>query len=167
MSAIKIITVHGREVLDSRGNPTVEAEITLDGNFRGSAISPSGASTGEREAVELRDGDKSRYNGKGVLNAVNNINSVISKNITRKTFENQKSLDEFLINLDGTDNKAKLGANAILAVSIAFARANAQAKSIPLYRQLSDSSEYIVPVPCLNVINGGRHADKITYQNST
>ncbi len=159
MSAMRITNVHGREVLDSRGNPTVEAEITLEGNFTGRAISPSGASTGEREAVELRDNDKSRYNGKGVLRAVGNINSTIRQNITGKAFEGQKSLDELLIRLDGTNNKAKLGANAILAVSIAFARANAAAANIPLYKQFVDLPNYIIPVPCLNVINGGRHAD--------
>ncbi len=159
MSSKKIIDVHGREVLDSRGNPTVEAEVTLEGNFAGRAISPSGASTGEREAVELRDNDDKRYNGKGVLKAVNNINSVIAKEITGKIFESQKNLDDLMIKLDGTDNKAKLGANAILAVSIAFAKAAAQSGGIPLYRQLADLPEYIIPVPCLNVINGGKHSD--------
>ncbi len=159
MSSQKIINVHGREVLDSRGNPTVEAEITLEGNFTGRAISPSGASTGEREAVELRDNDKTRYNGKGVMNAVNNINTIISKEIKNKIFENQKNLDDLLIKLDGTENKAKLGANAILAVSIAFAKACAQAKNIPLYRQLVNMQDYLMPVPCLNVINGGKHSD--------
>jgi enolase len=159
MSAKKIINVHGREVLDSRGNPTVEAEITLEGNSTGRAISPSGASTGEREACELRDNDKKRYNGKGVLKAVENINSTINKNIIGKQFDSQKELDVLLISLDGTQNKSKLGANAILAVSIAYAKAMAVSKSIPLYKQLSNLDEYILPVPCLNVINGGKHSD--------
>lgn len=156
---MKIIKVIGREVLDSRGNPTVEAEIILEGNFTGRAIVPSGASTGEKEAVELRDNDKSRYKGKGVSIAVNNINSVISNEITGKTFSSQRGLDDFLISLDGTENKSKLGANAILGVSIAFCRASANARGIPLYRKLVDKDKYILPVPCMNVINGGRHAD--------
>ena len=156
---MRIINVFGREVLDSRGNPTVEAELTLEGNFFGSAISPSGASTGEREATELRDNDKKRYNGKGVLKAVENINSTIKNNIVGKDFDSQASLDDLMIKLDGTPNKSKLGANAILAVSIAFAKANALSRSIPLYRQLAEKDNYILPVPCMNVINGGKHAD--------
>lgn len=156
---MKIINVHGREVLDSRGNPTVEAEVILEGGFMGRAISPSGASTGEREACELRDNDKNRYGGKGVLKAVENINEIIYKGITGKSYDSQKNLDELLINLDGTANKTRLGANAILAVSMAFAKALALSKSIPLYKQLSSQNQYILPVPCLNVINGGKHSD--------
>ncbi len=156
---MKITKVVAREILDSRGNPTVEADVTLDDKFFGRAIVPSGASTGEREAVELRDGDKSRFKGKGVLKAVENVNKTISQNVVGKDFTTQKQLDEFLIQLDGTEYKSKLGANAILAVSMAFAKASANAKNIPLYRYLSDKEKYITPVPCMNVINGGKHAD--------
>ncbi len=156
---MKITKVVGREILDSRGNPTVEADVTLDKKFFGRAIVPSGASTGEREAVELRDGDKARFKGKGVLKAVDNINSKIAKSITGKEFSSQKELDKFLIKLDGTEYKSKIGANAILAVSMAFARASAAANKIPLYRYLSDKKKYRMPVPCMNVINGGKHAD--------
>ena len=148
-----------REVLDSRGNPTVEAEIILEGNFRGEAICPSGASTGEKEAVELRDGDKKRYNGKGVLKAVNNINQVIAPAIINKVFERQNALDNFLIQLDGTPNKSKLGANAVLPVSMAYARAAANSQKIPLYCYLNTNKKFSLPVPCMNVINGGKHAD--------
>lgn len=156
---MKITKVVAREILDSRGNPTVEADVTLNDKFFGRAIVPSGASTGEREAVELRDGDKSRFKGKGVLKAVENVNKTISQNVVGKDFTTQKQLDEFLIQLDGTEYKSKLGANAILAVSMAFAKASANAKNIPLYRYLSDKEKYIMPVPCMNVINGGKHAD--------
>lgn len=156
---MKITKVVAREILDSRGNPTVEADVTLDDKFFGRAIVPSGASTGEREAVELRDGDKSRFKGKGVLKAVENVNKTISQNVVGKDFQTQKQLDEFLIQLDGTEYKSKLGANAILAVSMAFAKASANAKNIPLYRYLSNKEKYIMPVPCMNVINGGKHAD--------
>ncbi|MEJ2616289.1 MAG: phosphopyruvate hydratase [Ignavibacteriaceae bacterium] len=151
--------LRGREILDSRGNPTVEVDLTLNDQFWGRAIVPSGASTGEREAVELRDGDKSRFKGKGVLKAVENVNSFISKNILNKEFNSQKELDETLIKSDGTPNKGKLGANAILGVSMAYAKAAAASKNIPLYRYLSDKEKYIMPVPCMNVINGGKHAD--------
>jgi enolase len=156
---MKIIKVYGREILDSRGNPTVEVDITLGEHFQGRAIVPSGASTGEREAVELRDGDKSRFKGKGVLKAVENVNNIISNNIVGKEFYSQKELDDLLINLDGTPNKAKLGANAILGVSLAFAKAYSASKEIPLYRYLSDKEKYLMPVPCMNVINGGKHSD--------
>ena len=156
---MKITKVVGREILDSRGNPTVEADVTLDKKYFGRAIVPSGASTGEREAVELRDGDKARFKGKGVLKAVDNINSIIAKSITGKEFSSQKELDKFLIKLDGTEYKSKLGANAILGVSMAFARASAAANKIPLYRYLSDKKKYIMPVRCMNVINGGKHAE--------
>lgn len=156
---MKISKVHALEILDSRGNPTVEAEIILDSKYSGRGISPSGASTGEKEAVELRDGDTNRYGGKGVSKAVDNVNNIISLALTGKEVILQKEVDDIMIELDGTSNKANLGANAILAVSIAFARASASYKKIPLYRQFNNQSEYIMPVPCMNVINGGRHAD--------
>ena len=156
---MKITQVVGREVLDSRGNPTVEVELTVDSKFSGRAIVPSGASTGEREAVELRDGDSSRYGGKGVLKAVANINETIAKDVTGKTFQTQEEIDTAMIRLDATPNKARLGANAILGVSLAYARAAAASKAVPLYRYLGDKDAYVLPVPCMNVINGGRHAD--------
>jgi len=156
---MKISKVVAREILDSRGNPTVEADVTLENKYFGRAIVPSGASTGEREAVELRDGDKSRFKGKGVTKAVENVNKTIAQTIVGKDFSSQKQLDEFLIQLDGTEYKSKLGANAILSVSMAFAKASANAKNIPLYRYLSDKEKYIMPVPCMNVINGGKHED--------
>ncbi|HET7119528.1 MAG TPA: phosphopyruvate hydratase, partial [Hanamia sp.] len=155
---MKISRIHAREVLDSRGNPTVEAEVTLGESVTGKAITPSGASTGEKEAVELRDNDPKRYNGKGVEKAVKNVNSIISHFINQE-FQTQEELDNALIELDGTPYKSNLGANAILAVSMAFAKANAASKNIPLYRYLHQSDSYIMPVPCMNVINGGRHAD--------
>ena len=156
---MKITKVIGREILDSRGNPTVEVDVTLGNKYLGRAIVPSGASTGEREAVELRDGDKNRYKGKGVLKAVENVNGPITKAIVGKKFESQKEIDNELLKLDGTPNKSKLGANAILGVSIAFARASAMKEGIPLYRYLNDRNKYLMPVPCMNVINGGKHAD--------
>src|ERR1019366_6506198 len=151
--------INAREVLDSRGNPTVEAELWLEDNFYGHAICPSGASTGEKEAVELRDNDKKRYNGKGVVNAVKNINHLIADAISGVSFHSQQELDNYLISLDGTANKSKLGANAILPVSMAFARATAASKQQPLYRYLNHNDKFILPVPCMNVINGGKHAD--------
>jgi enolase len=156
---MRIVSIHAREVLDSRGNPTVEAAVVLEGGFLGQAIVPSGASTGEKEAVELRDGDKKRYAGKGVLKAVQHVNTTIANAFCEKHVTNQHELDERLIQLDGTPDKSRLGANAILAVSIAFAKATADAKQIPLYRQLEKHTTYQLPVPCMNVINGGRHAD--------
>ncbi len=156
---MKITKVIGREILDSRGNPTVEVDVTLGNKYLGRAIVPSGASTGEREAVELRDGDKNRYKGKGVLKAVENVNEAITKAIVGKKFESQKEIDNELLKLDGTPNKSKLGANAILGVSIAFARASALKEGIPLYRYINDRNKYLMPVPCMNVINGGKHAD--------
>ncbi|MEP6465973.1 MAG: phosphopyruvate hydratase [Parafilimonas sp.] len=156
---MQITKVKAREVLDSRGNPTVEAEITIDENINGSAIVPSGASTGEKEAAELRDGDAKRYNGKGVLKAVNNVNTTIANIITNKSYENQQALDDALIKLDGTEYKSNLGANAILAVSMAYAKAMAAFNKQPLYKYLVPGNNYIMPVPCMNVINGGRHAD--------
>jgi enolase len=157
---MKIKKVIAREVLDSRGNPTVEAELWLDNGTHGSAMCPSGASTGEKEAVELRDGDKKRYNGKGVLKAVGHVNTLIASALQSMPFDSQSQLDKFLNHIDGTPNKSKLGANAILPVSMAFARAMAAARDIPLYQYLSnESGNFIVPVPCMNVINGGKHAD--------
>ena len=156
---MKIQKLIAREVLDSRGNPTVEADIILDNNFKGRAICPSGASTGEKEAVELRDNDKNRYGGKGVLKAVNNIIETIAPALVNKTFDSQEDLDNFLIKLDGTPNKSNLGANAILPVSMAFARAAASAQETPLYRYLNTDNKFTLPVPCMNVINGGQHAD--------
>lgn len=156
---MKITKVHAREVLDSRGNPTVEAEITINGEFTGRAISPSGASTGEKEAVELRDNDKTRYQGKGVSKAVSNVNTIIANALVGKEIFLQSDVDALMISLDGTPNKSNLGANGILAVSIAYAKASATFSKIPLYRQFRDESTYTMPVPCMNVINGGRHAD--------
>jgi enolase len=155
----KIIRVHGREVLDSRGNPTVEVEVELESGAVGRAIVPSGASTGEREALELRDGEKGRFLGKGVLKAVDNVNSVIAKALKGLEPYNQREIDEILINLDGTENKSKLGANAILGTSMAVARAAAQELGIPLYEYLGGKFGYRMPVPLMNVINGGAHAD--------
>jgi len=156
---MKIQNVEAIEILDSRGNPTIEVNLRLEDRTISRAMVPSGASTGEREATELRDGDKKRYGGKGVLKAVENVNTIIAKEINNKCFTNQRELDCFLIELDGTDNKAKLGANAILGVSMAFARAKALSANIPLYQYLGGSNAYIMPVPCMNVINGGKHAD--------
>ncbi|WP_339843053.1 phosphopyruvate hydratase [uncultured Halopseudomonas sp.] len=159
----KIIDIKGREVLDSRGNPTVEADVTLDGGAFGSACAPSGASTGSREALELRDGDKSRYMGKGVLKAVANINGPIRELLVGRDATDQAGLDRAMIELDATENKATLGANAILAVSLAAAKAAAQAKGVPLYAHIADLNgtpgEYSMPVPMMNIINGGEHAD--------
>lgn len=156
---MKITNVNAREVLDSRGNPTVEAEVIIDENFNGRAIVPSGASTGEKEAVELRDGDVKRYNGKGVLKAVDNVNTTINNAIVNKSFETQQALDEAMIKLDGTEYKSNLGANAILAVSMAYAKAMAAFHHQPLYQYLKPADKYVMPVPCMNVINGGKHAD--------
>jgi enolase len=156
---MKITKVHAREVLDSRGNPTVEAEVVLNEQFIGRAISPSGASTGEKEAVELRDGDMKRYRGKGVAKAVYNVNTTIGEALNGMEFSSQQQVDQLMLKLDGTPNKSFLGANGILAVSIAFAKASAAYNKIPLYRQFNNQEKYTMPVPCMNVINGGRHAD--------
>jgi enolase len=156
---MKIIEVEAIEILDSRGNPTVEAELTLEDGTTARAMVPSGASTGEREACELRDGDKKRYGGKGVLKAVENVNKKIAPEIVDKCFVSQRELDYLMIALDGTDNKSKLGANAILAVSMAYARAEAESAGIPLYQYLGGSNAHVLPVPCMNIINGGKHAD--------
>jgi len=154
-----IIDVYAREVLDSRGNPTVEVEvITEDGGF-GRALVPSGASTGAFEAVELRDGDKDRYLGKGVLNAVNNVNEIIAEEVIGMDVFDQIGIDNFLVELDGTDNKGKLGANAILGVSMAVARAAADVLGMPLYQYLGGVNAKVIPVPMMNILNGGEHAD--------
>ncbi|HVA01674.1 MAG TPA: phosphopyruvate hydratase [Terriglobia bacterium] len=157
MAEIDLIV--GREILDSRGNPTVEAEVRLrDGAFARASV-PSGASTGEHEAVELRDGDKRRYQGKGVLQAVENINTVIARELGGRDASSQPGIDERLIELDGTPNKSNLGANAILAVSMAVCRAAARSAGLPLYRYLGGISARLLPVPMMNVLNGGVHAD--------
>ena len=159
----KIVDIKGREVLDSRGNPTVEADVLLDNGIIGSACAPSGASTGSREALELRDGDKSRYLGKGVLKAVANINGPIRDLLKGSDPSDQKALDLAMIKLDGTENKATLGANAILAVSLAAAKAAAQDQDLPLYAHIANLNGtpgvYSMPVPMMNIINGGEHAD--------
>ncbi len=159
----KIINVIGREIMDSRGNPTVEAEVHLDGGFVGMAAAPSGASTGSREALELRDGDKGRYMGKGVLTAVANINGQIREALIGKDATAQAELDQIMIDLDGTENKDKLGANAILAVSLAAAKAAAAFKGMPLYAHIAELNgtpgQYSMPVPMMNILNGGEHAD--------
>jgi enolase len=155
----EIVAIRAREVLDSRGNPTVEADVILESGALGRAIVPSGASTGEHEAVELRDGDKSHFMGKGVLQAVANVETVIAPELEGMDASNQRLLDQTMIALDGTPNKAKLGANAILAVSMAATRAVAQTLEIPLYRYLGGINASILPTPMLNVLNGGAHAD--------
>jgi enolase len=156
---MEIINVNALEILDSRGNPTVEVNLTLEDGTEARAAVPSGASTGEREACELRDGDKKRYLGKGVLKAVENVNKIIAKEIVGKCYVSQRELDYSMIALDGTPNKAKLGANAILGVSMAYARAEALSAGVPLYQYLGGSNAHVLPVPCMNVINGGKHAD--------
>jgi enolase len=154
-----ITDVHAREILDSRGNPTIEVDIELSSGFIGRAAVPSGASTGEHEAVELRDGDKKRYLGKGVLKAVDNVNKIISGAIIEMDAVNQVEIDTVMIELDGTPNKSKLGANAILGVSLACARAAAEALGLPLYRYIGGVSASDLPVPMMNIMNGGSHAD--------
>ena len=154
-----IVEVSAREILDSRGNPTVEVEVTLDGGFRGRAAVPSGASTGKFEAVELRDKDMKRYGGKGVLKAVANVNTKISKKLLGMDATDQILIDRTLIELDGTENKRRLGANAILGVSMAVAKAAAEASMLPLYRYLGGANARVLPVPMMNIINGGAHAN--------
>ncbi|MBQ9267504.1 MAG: phosphopyruvate hydratase [Clostridia bacterium] len=156
---VEIEYVHAREVLDSRGNPTVEVEVHTEEGDVGRAIVPSGASTGKYEAKEIRDGDKNRYNGKGVLNAVSNVNSVIAQELEGLNVLNQTEIDETLLDLDGTENKAKLGANAILGVSIASAKAAACNLQIPLFQHLGGISGRNIPSPMVNILNGGRHSD--------
>jgi enolase len=156
---MNVKSIIARQVLDSRGNPTVESEVSLDNGITGRAIVPSGASTGEKEAVELRDGDKSRYLGKGVLKAVANVNTKIAPALIGMDVTAQRAIDAAMIALDGTPNKSKLGANAILAVSMATAHAAAHSVGLPLYRYLGGSNASLLPVPCMNIINGGKHAD--------
>jgi enolase len=163
MMSTKIVAVHGRQILDSRGNPTIEADVRLEGGAFGRAAVPSGASTGEHEAIELRDGDKSRYLGKGVLKAVAHVNTAIAKAVAGMDASDQRALDRRMIEADGTPNKSNFGANAILAVSMAAARAAAVAAGQPLYKYLSkyssEKSAAILPVPMMNILNGGAHAD--------
>ncbi|MCH7474934.1 MAG: phosphopyruvate hydratase [Gemmatimonadetes bacterium] len=153
-----IIGIHGREILDSRGNPTVEAEVELSGGVTGRAAVPSGASTGEHEMVELRDGDADRYGGKGVLTAVQNINDVLAPRLEGMNASDQIGIDRAMIELDGTPNKSNLGANALLAVSLAVARAAALEAKLPLYRYLGGPMAHVLPVPMMNILNGGAHA---------
>ena len=156
---IEILDVFAREVLDSRANPTVEVEVVVEGDYVGRAIVPSGASTGELEAIELRDGDKSRYLGKGVTKAVANVNDVIAEEIIGMNALDQTAIDHILVGLDGTANKSKLGANAILGVSMAVAKAAAKALHMPLYQYLGGIHAKVLPVPMMNILNGGEHAD--------
>lgn len=156
---VKIQSVYAREVLDSRGNPTVEVEVTGDDGSFGRAIVPSGASTGVHEAVELRDGDATRYNGMGVSKAVDNVNTIIAKEVIGKEVTNQREIDEMMIALDGTPNKGKLGANAILGVSLAVSRCAANSLHMPLYRYIGGANAHVLPTPMMNIINGGAHAD--------
>ena len=159
----KIVKVIGREIIDSRGNPTVEAEVYLEDGSFGRAAAPSGASTGSREALELRDGDKTRFGGKGVLKAVANVNGPIAKAVCGLDSAEQSVVDNTMIKLDGTENKDSLGANAILAVSLAVAKANAASRKIPLYQYIGElfghKGKYVMPLPMMNILNGGEHAD--------
>jgi len=154
----KITKIKARQIFDSRGNPTVEVDVLTENGFLGRAAVPSGASTGEHEAVELRDGGN-KYMGKGVLKAVNNVNKIISKEIVGKSVFDQKQIDQLMIDLDGTHNKANLGANAILGVSLATAKAASNEKKVPLYSYISNNSAKTLPVPMMNIINGGSHSD--------
>src|SRR5262245_58274136 len=156
---MQIEKIKAREVLDSRGNPTVEVDCVLEDGVRGRAIVPSGASTGEHEALELRDGDKKRYLGKGVLKAVNNVNNVIQPALIGQDATLQSRIDQLMISMDGTKNKAKLGANAMLGVSMAVARAAAESHHLPLFRYIGGVKASVLPVPMMNIVNGGAHAD--------
>ncbi len=156
---MEIVKITGREILDSRGNPTVEVEVVLDSGFIGRAAVPSGASTGEHEAIELRDGDKARYCGKGVLKAVQNINEIIAPALFGMSALEQRTIDQKLIELDGTATKSNLGANAMLGVSLAVAKAAAAELDIPLYRYIGGTNTFVLPVPMMNIINGGSHSD--------
>ncbi len=158
MNKFEIVNVHGREIIDSRGNPTVEVEVTLDNGVIGRASVPSGASTGENEALELRDGDKKRFCGKGVLKAVDNVNKIIAPALKGENVLNQRKIDYKMLALDGTPTKSKLGANAILGVSLAVAHAAANALNIPLYRYIGGANTYVLPIPMMNIINGGAHS---------
>lgn len=160
-----IVDVKGREILDSRGNPTVEVDVVLENGVMGRAAVPSGASTGEHEALELRDGDKSRYQGKGVLTAVRNVNTIIADALLGEDVTNQAAIDRMLIELDGTKTKSNLGANAMLGVSLACAKASANALGMPLYRYIGGCNAKVLPVPMMNIINGGAHSDSpIAFQ---
>jgi enolase len=159
MNKMKIEKIHAREILDSRGNPTVEVEVTLENGVMGRASVPSGASTGENEALELRDGDKKRFGGKGVLKAVENVNRVIAPALVGDNVFDQRALDYKMLALDGTPTKSKLGANAILGVSLAAAHTAAKALGMPLYRYIGGCNSYVMPVPMMNIINGGAHSD--------
>ncbi|MCE7873582.1 phosphopyruvate hydratase, partial [bacterium CPR1] len=155
----EIVSCHARQILDSRGNPTIEVELELASGAGGRAAVPSGASTGAREALELRDGDKSRYLGKGVLKAVENVNEVIGPEILGASALDQMGIDALMLELDGTENKSKLGANAMLGVSLAAARAASTHLGVPLYQYLGGPFAHLLPVPMMNIINGGQHAD--------
>tara|TARA_B100000965_G_C19558462_1_gene743335 strand:- start:155 stop:1432 length:1278 start_codon:yes stop_codon:yes gene_type:complete len=155
----KIKNIHAREILDSRGNPTVECDILLDDGSFGRASVPSGASTGVHEALELRDGDKNRYQGKGVKKAIRNINELIRENATNKEFKSYREFDKFILDLDGTENKSKIGANASLAASLAFAKSLANQSSKDFFSYIAESEEFLLPVPMMNIVNGGAHAD--------
>ncbi len=159
MKVLKIENIHAREILDSRGNPTVEVEVTLENGVMGRASVPSGASTGENEALELRDGDKQRFGGKGVLKAVDNVNNIIAPALKGENVLLQRAIDEKMLALDGTPTKSKLGANAILGVSLAVAHTAAKALDMPLYRYIGGANTYVLPVPMMNIINGGAHSD--------
>lgn len=159
MQTLKIENIHAREILDSRGNPTVEVEVTLENGVMGRASVPSGASTGENEALELRDGDKSRFGGKGVLKAVDNVNNIIAPALKGENVLLQRVIDYKMLALDGTPTKSRLGANAILGVSLAVAHTAAKALNIPLYRYIGGANTYVLPVPMMNIINGGAHSD--------
>ena len=156
---MEIVKITGREILDSRGNPTVEVEVVLNSGFIGRAAVPSGASTGEHEAIELRDGDKNRYGGKGVLKAVQNVNEIITPALFGMSALEQRAIDQKLIELDGTPTKSNLGANAMLGVSLAVAKAAAAELDIPLYRYIGGTNTYVLPIPMMNIINGGSHSD--------
>ncbi|MFZ1081423.1 MAG: phosphopyruvate hydratase [Candidatus Kryptoniota bacterium] len=156
---MKVKLLDALEILDSRGNPTVEVDIILEDGTQARAMVPSGASTGEKEATELRDGDKKRYGGKGVKKAVENVAKKIAPELTKREFGSQKELDQFMIDLDGTPNKSTLGANAILGVSMAYLRASAASAGVPLYQYIGGVNANLLPVPCMNIINGGKHAD--------
>src|SRR5512137_49532 len=155
----QIVSVHAREILDSRGNPTIEVDVMTASGYQGRAAVPSGASTGENEALELRDGDKSRYLGKGVLKAVHNVNNVIAEEITGMDVTDQAGIDKKMIELDGTKTKSNLGANAILGVSLAVAKAAAAYHGLPLFRYIGGANAVTLPIPMMNIINGGSHSD--------
>ena len=160
-----IANIHARQVLDSRGNPTVEVEVLTENEYLGRAAVPSGASTGIHEAMELRDNDKKVYDGKGVLNAVNNVNTIITDELVGWDVADQTGIDQKMIEIDGTPNKSKLGANAILAVSLAVAKAAALETNLPLYRYIGGTNAKTLPIPMMNILNGGAHADnKIDFQ---